>query len=699
MPATSIRNRGGIRGKVSPPGPSKKGNSSAAPFLVTALLAMLLVPAAAPSYAVDLDIGNGTGTVGETITVPITTGDLTGLNVYSYELTITWSTSNCASLVDAPVSGTVSAPWGNVTVNSRPGGVDIAAAGVVPLTGAGTLLNLRFLLGPNAYTTSLTFADFMFNEGDPPAVLTGGTLYISAPPSINIYPDTGEIVVGDSLEFGTSGGTAPYTYGSTDPAIGDFAGTDHLKGISPGAVHAFVEDDDGITDTTTGQIYVRALKLTAGDESGWPGETVMVPVSITDPGGYEIKSAEFSVGFDDVRLTAVGTADGGTVAEAAGWSASEFSVTEDRIDIAMAGSQNLSSAGVLVYIEFMVNPATYSSNVYLTPSGGVFNECYPPLHENGSLHVNAFPVLTVYPDGYAMVAGDELDFWVSGAAVPPLDWGVTNPAVAAIDGTGHFTALAGGETRVYVIDDIGAADTTAVISICDLYLEVADITAHTYFPTAVPVSPDRDVGGLDIYGYEMTLTFNETYVTFQGATSAGTMAEAWGDPVVNNSTPGEVTIVNAGAVPLSGDLPLVLVYLEGLPGSEGQYSNLDIGSILFNEGDPCALTSGGRIDIVTGEGEDIVPAMRLGQNFPNPFNPSTVIRYSVEKSGPAGLNIYSPGGILVRKLVDSLLDAGISYEVRWDGTNDRGERVASGVYFYRLEEGGRTVVKKMILLR
>jgi hypothetical protein len=91
-------------------------------------------------------------------------------------------------------------------------------------------------------------------------------------------------------------------------------------------------------------------------------------------------------------------------------------------------------------------------------------------------------------------------------------------------------------------------------------------------------------------------------------------------------------------------------------------------------------------------------AFALMQNQPNPFNPLTRIGFSVERSGPVTLRVYDIGGRLVRTLVDRTLPAGAHAEV-WDGRDDAGSRVASGIYFYRLDAGSRSMTKKAVLLR
>jgi hypothetical protein len=105
--------------------------------------------------------------------------------------------------------------------------------------------------------------------------------------------------------------------------------------------------------------------------------------------------------------------------------------------------------------------------------------------------------------------------------------------------------------------------------------------------------------------------------------------------------------------------------------------------------------------IPTGvDGEASLPAkLSLGQNFPNPFNPKTTLAFTVPAdAGRVTLTIHNVNGRAVRTLVDGALDAG-PHSILWEGTDDDGRALASGVYFARLSAGGRTRTAKMALLK
>jgi hypothetical protein len=112
-----------------------------------------------------------------------------------------------------------------------------------------------------------------------------------------------------------------------------------------------------------------------------------------------------------------------------------------------------------------------------------------------------------------------------------------------------------------------------------------------------------------------------------------------------------------------------------------------------------AIVEGGGV-VASFETKITTPGLELtlNQNHPNPFNPTTTITFTSPKSGRVTLNVYDASGKLIRTLVNEEMSAG-SKDVAWNGTDNVGNRVSSGVYFYRLTAGNRTLTKKMVLLK
>jgi len=104
-------------------------------------------------------------------------------------------------------------------------------------------------------------------------------------------------------------------------------------------------------------------------------------------------------------------------------------------------------------------------------------------------------------------------------------------------------------------------------------------------------------------------------------------------------------------------------------------------------------------DVAQLQSGSVIPqTYGLSQNYPNAFNPETQIAYQLPMGRQVSLKIYNIKGELVRTLVDEYKEAGY-HTVRWDGRNNDGNEVASGVYFYRLVTNDFTSTKKMIMLK
>ena len=127
------------------------------------------------------------------------------------------------------------------------------------------------------------------------------------------------------------------------------------------------------------------------------------------------------------------------------------------------------------------------------------------------------------------------------------------------------------------------------------------------------------------------------------------------------------------------------------------------GSVDFGTG---LLTSAGSQDVVVARLDSSIPvgvkpsaaAQARLTNYPNPFNPTTTIVYEMPSAGDVMLAIYDVRGALVRTLAQGNKPAG-PHITRWDGRDERGRAVASGVYFARLELGRATITRKLTLLK
>ena len=98
-----------------------------------------------------------------------------------------------------------------------------------------------------------------------------------------------------------------------------------------------------------------------------------------------------------------------------------------------------------------------------------------------------------------------------------------------------------------------------------------------------------------------------------------------------------------------------------------------------------------------GIDEVIIPALNA-TNYPNPFNPSTTIKLTLEKRENVEIKIFNAFGKMVKTLVKSNLEKGV-HSFKWDGKNNAGESLASGIYFYKISTESNNLFKKMLLVK
>jgi hypothetical protein len=130
--------------------------------------------------------------------------------------------------------------------------------------------------------------------------------------------------------------------------------------------------------------------------------------------------------------------------------------------------------------------------------------------------------------------------------------------------------------------------------------------------------------------------------------------------------------------------------------SKGQSKDFDFELINASVSIDNVISAVNKLDSVTVKALPAVYA--LSQNFPNPFNPTTTIEYSIPQAGNVDLVIYNLAGQKVRTLINEHQAASYS-KVVWDGKNDMGETVGAGMYFYKLVSGNFNKIQKMTLIK
>jgi hypothetical protein len=196
-------------------------------------------------------------------------------------------------------------------------------------------------------------------------------------------------------------------------------------------------------------------------------------------------------------------------------------------------------------------------------------------------------------------------------------------------------------------------------------------------------------------GYGFSVAFDAEQIEFVRATTTNSLLGdgEFASPRTIAQADGKVDIAAYGDVVTDGELGLSLVFrtkteIENTE-IEVTGSQVSDGSLGIN-----AVALPAPVQIQTRP-----EAFALANNYPNPFNPATTIKYALPEASQVRLEVFNVVGQVVRTMVDAHQNAG-RYVVQWDASNDNGVNLSSGIYFYRLQvEGSYLEVKKMLLLK
>lgn len=195
-------------------------------------------------------------------------------------------------------------------------------------------------------------------------------------------------------------------------------------------------------------------------------------------------------------------------------------------------------------------------------------------------------------------------------------------------------------------------------------------------PVMTTLLPDSSV-----LACQFTVLYSSSVITMISVITDGTLANAAGWSVSANFSGDSVAVGGFGAGFMNGQGPIIKIRCR-IRGGVGSTTSLTLRRFTFNAGSPAVSVTNGGLSILTAVGQEAGGrplTTSLRQNFPNPFNPATVIPYTLgDGGGHVRLSVISPLGQEMRVLVDQYQEAG-EYRTNFDAAG-----LASGIYFYRL---------------
>jgi hypothetical protein len=200
---------------------------------------------------------------------------------------------------------------------------------------------------------------------------------------------------------------------------------------------------------------------------------------------------------------------------------------------------------------------------------------------------------------------------------------------------------------------------------------------------------------VELRGYGLTVNYDADVLEFVGSTvENGLLGEGdFAQPTIMAQTDGQVSIGAFGEAASKGDLGLSLVFRSK---GEIESSIIEITDAEVRDG---GFGINSMPTPVSVQVETRPEVYSLADNYPNPFNPETTLKYQLPESADVMLEIYNMLGQVVRTLVNEQQSAG-RYSIQWDARNDNGHSLSSGIYFYRIQAGGEFAgVKKMLLVK
>ena len=236
---------------------------------------------------------------------------------------------------------------------------------------------------------------------------------------------------------------------------------------------------------------------------------------------------------------------------------------------------------------------------------------------------------------------------------------------------------------------------SAVVSVQPATLETPAVGEHLTLHVDI-------TGGESVAGYQFTVNYDTSALRYIGATNADYLpSETFAMPLPEADSVTLVAATLKGAPLSTGDGTLATLTFEVLALIP---FGVHLTDVLLSDATPAALAVRWTDTRLDGTLE-ILPAEQtsLLGNYPNPFNPETWIPYQLADAADVTLTIYGADGKLVRSIILGHQSAGVYHRkgraAYWDGKNDFGERVASGLYFYTLTAGDFTATGRMLILK
>ena len=682
------------------------------------------IDASFASSAVTVSVPTVTATYNQALTIPVSISEASGL--VAAEVTVEYDTDLLTLVTPVPAgvtsTGTLTDGW-SVEYNTEPGGgpslekVKIAVAtDVNAVTGAATLVNIQFTVNNvrTPATSALTLSDVLLNDGDPTNVTVDGSVTLVGNDATIVFSSGGSPIPRESITVVVTDADEDSDGNpSTDQitvSVTNGAQTETLtlnETATPGEFSGTIPTVFAANSTDVSHSNDNTVQAKAGDDISF-SYTDQLDASGNGPIPRTIV-ANVIGGTDGTIVSTIVTQPGDLV---------YIRVTDADLNtddglqesvVVTALSSTTESENNIVLTEDGIDSDIFFGSV-ATTTGAI-----PGPNNDGPFHTQKGDVLTITYDDVVTAVGDQLNRVDDDEVVDPFGDADGNGQTQAFDAfkvllhslspflTGLDSLASNVDALAFdpVAGKITPFDATLVlkkrvglIAAFPVQADSADNHPQPETDNSVPKAlPDLRL---------LSLQPNGDYVSVWADERAGILS---GELLIEDLD-GQVEmaselskflsasqldeeglhIVFAGAQEVSGPGELLRIY-PGVGPDKAQLTRAH-----FNDGR------------IVGQVEALatpvtIPAtFALHTNWPNPFNPETTIAFDLPQAGSVELQVFDLLGQTVRTLVAQELSAG-GHQVVWNGLDESGARVGSGVYFYRLQAGSQVQMRRMLLLK
>lgn len=692
-------------------------------FICFVILLMLqLASGNLNAQTVQVTIPNTSAGQGESVSIPINISDVSGLNVLAYLATLSFD-QQVLDVTGVTYSGTLTESWGAPTVNDGTGQVTVAGAGTSALTGTGSLIYINFdVVGAAGEQTEISFSQFYFNEGDPASNTTNGTFTVSGQAqAVNVtIPDSAAstgMEVKLPIRIGNVDGAGVISYLATltfDQSVLDATGATSAASLTESWGAPTFNDGDGA-------VTLAGASTAALSDSG---NLVYVTFQVTGNIGSET-TISFSDFYFNEGEPSANTRDSRFIVS--GWEVQNSGVS-DRLYAVKAVSENMVWAvGRSGKVLLSTDSGENWTNTWTGVDTAVFYDV-EALDENTAFIAGQIGGAVIYKTTNCGGSWDQVyeltDGWINGIKMFDQSNGIGlgDPyngvwkIIKTTNGGDTWDQIAnapsstagvwGYPTAIYWADHLNGCFGTNSAD----YYQTADggdnwsLKSIDFLQMTYSMAFDLSGNGIVAhYQGPMALTsdggINWTQRGMPGEGVGRQMVEHHGffwylieNNIYISKNKGETWILKASALNALRGLDFVTPTSWTFGWAVGNQ-----GIILKYVGTPTGIP--------VEENTTFSKNYQLFQNFPNPFNPTTTIEYYLAEPAKVKLCVYNIAGKAVKVLTDRIKQAG-QYAEQWNGKDANGNKVASGIYLYRIEvkaESGNIPamidVKKMIMMK